>query len=558
MKKFVILLLVAILAITPLALVACKDNQPSQPSGGNTEPGGNDPADPDEPFDYHLFDRYPDYYTSKGNVNLDGEYFDRDEYLDTYLPMIRAEEYRDYASLDFDYSYHTALSDQGLFWAYVDEAGNPGMTACRDHEAVDDLIANGIIDPGKPTIVFIHGIQMGSYNRNVYLTEAAITSTDVLSPNDPLYAEYVEDEFGTVQTNTLYYKNGYNVLCFAYNRFADEGAIEKNPDGTDRDIIYAANRTIESKVWTLDGVGGIRYRLPNGLYSDGTDISGQLVDGAQSFTDPEYAIDITVAEYFCGEWIRCLNYLDTKGIDLTANNIRFAGHSMGCEVTTSSTYLLTELVRVGQIERNYLPDRVCMLDGYMGFYPGEKFDPNSGSALAGMVQMTCTFDCHVNWTGALIERGGISSMMTAAVREIVNNDIAYEYYIDGTPTSMVSTIGADMRTLLFSMVAVVKYMGSYGGGTHNSIRSIYCASQVCDEPDLVDADGNVIGKCISSKSSDQFVKDNYGKVFVMVGGIRTGSAADDVFAIESETEEGQYQRDPDVVVPLLDEDEIDE
>ncbi|MBO4535385.1 MAG: hypothetical protein J5755_05555, partial [Clostridia bacterium] len=102
MKKLIVLLLVAVLAVMPLALVACKDDTPSQP-GGNTNPGGeqggeDNPAD--EPFDYHLFDRYPDYYTRNGNVNIDGEYFDRDEYLDTYLPMIRADEYRDYASLD--------------------------------------------------------------------------------------------------------------------------------------------------------------------------------------------------------------------------------------------------------------------------------------------------------------------------------------------------------------------------------------------------------------------------------------------------------------------------
>lgn len=555
MKKLIVCLLVVVMALTPMALIGCKSNDDSNSQVEN-------PQGESQPVDYHLFDRYPDYYI-KGKLNLNGEYFDLEEYLDTYLPMIQANQYRDYSQVDFNYEYHTELADQGLFWSYFDETGLH-TAAARDHAAVDQLIAKGAIDPAKPTIVFIHGIQMDSFDRDIYATEAAIAATDVLSPDDPAYADYVINE-GTaaevVNINAIYYKNGYNVLNFAYNRFSDEGAIKDylrdaegnivlKANGSPAVVTYAANRTIESKVWCTDGVAKIRYRLHNGLFSDGTDINGEAQEGAVVYDDPRYAIDFTVSEYFCGEWIRCLNYLNSKGVDLGAQNIRFAGHSMGCEVTTSATFLLTELARLGQISKSYLPERVTMLDGYMGFYPGEKFDPTSTSASALTVQMTCTFNCHVNWTGKVIERGGISSMMVAAVRQIVNNDIAYEYYIDGTPTSFVSTIGTDMRTLLFSMVAVVKYNGSFGFGTHNAVRSIYCSGQLFDVPNVIDESGTVVGKAVSSASTDAEVKAAYGKIFVMAEGAATGSAADDVYYLESQTAAGQYHRDPSVVVPL--------
>ena len=572
MKKLIVCLLVLVMALTPVVLAGCKKADSSVPSGANvgddTDPTTGGFVDPrtqkatTDPDYYQLFDTIPEYYTPKGLVDLDCEYFDRDEYLDTYLQYMRAEEYRDYSEVDFDYDYHTYLNDQGLFWAYADEDGTPRMVADRDHEQVDQLLQDGVIDPAKPTIVFIHGIQMGSYNRNVIFTEAAITAPDVLSPSDPLYSDYVDEAYNMVQTNTLYYRNGFNVLNFVYNRFSDEGAIDGYLRDKDGELIldesgnpvsqvFMANRTIESKVWSTDGVGGVRYRLPSGLYSDGTNESGTPVDGAECFADPEHAIDFTVAEYLCGEWIRCVKRLSDKGVTLSDKGVRFAGHSMGCEVTTVGTYLLTELVRVGQIDKSYLPERVCMLDGYMGFYAGEKFDAYATDMGASIIQMTSTVNCHVAWTGKLMERGAIASMMCAAVRQIVANDIAYEYYIDGTPTSMVSTVGNTMRTLLFSMVAVVKYTGSFRN-THNSVRSVYCSSQVCPVPDLVDQDGNVIGKAISAASTTAEIKAAHGKIFVMTEGASTGSAIDDKYQLESMTQAGQYQRPIGTEIPYVD------
>ena len=527
MKKFSVCL-ICILLLCSIVLAACEPT--------NTPPTTGD-GQPPKPFD-----DYEDYYTEDGQVNLEGKHFDIDAYLDSYLDTIVASEYRDYATLDADYDYHIYLRDQGMKLAYYNPSnGIVEEVACRDHEAVSALVAQGVVSASKPTVIFIHGIQMESQGGPIYF----FAEQDVLSSADPDLQAYLAKNGSSdvVHLNRLFLEKGFNVFNFQYHRFADEPVMLFKeftlPNGEVlSNVPFATNMLIENKVWSTEGVVGMRYRLPSGKFNDGTNLAGVVQAGAPTYNDPAYAIDFSIAEYFAAEWIRCLSYFKQIGVDLSQSEVRFAGHSMGCEVTTAGTFLLTELVRVGQIDDSYLPDRVCLQDGYMGVYISEKLDFDqftSESSIADLANMaTITVNIPVSWSGKTIARAGTSPLMACAIRSIARKDIAIEFYLD--EYGMVVPPSGIIKTLFFRYCAVAYYNGSFGTkiggmgtGTHNSVRSIYSGSIVDAVPVAVDAYGNVIGSAISASSTTQEIKDRMGHIYRMIEGAETGRTNDDVF-----------------------------
>lgn len=534
MKKVTWIALIVLMIAVAVGMAAC------------TPVDDNQTPDPD--VTQKAFDDYPDYYTEDGRVNIDGEYFDIDEYLDSYSKVMRADTYRDYATVDFDLDYHVELQDQGMRWAYWDEQSQTVKEVSNhDREGVDRLIEQGVISQDKPTVVFIHGVQMASYSGTIYF----MAEPDCLDPNDDSLAAYV-DANGLVQLNRIFLKNGYNVINFQYNRFADEGALtapvydsERNPvlneDGSVLEVGYVANQLIEGKIWTTDSPAGMRYRMQSGLFNTGCDMTGTAVQDAARYDDPDHAIDFSLAEYMAAEWIRVVQYTLSKGIDLSVAGVRFTGHSMGCAMTMAGTYLLTELVRVGQIDSRYLPERICLQDGYLGYYFGDCLDVNDRSlATIGKLILT-TLNSTCSWSDEVITRGGTSPLYAYAARQIADCGIACEFYYDANTFSFVSTISGCMRTLVFSKMAVVGFLGTYSN-THNAVRAIYCAGMLCDVPDLVDENGNVIGKALSAASSTQDVLDRMGTTYMMVGGKNTGVVSDDTFRVLRVYDEDCFNR----------------
>ena len=485
-----------------------------------------------------------------------------DEYCDKYLQNIRAESYPNFAeTYDFDFEKDPELIDQGMFWTWYDESVNVVReVSARDHDEVDKMIADGRIDGNKPTIIFVHGVCVSQYSRTIVeVNDEAIeipsdgygtlTSKVVLDPTLDEFKNYT-DYTGRVNLNLIYLKNGYNVVNFVYVRFADETSVTVNEmcdDGIVRSVTYANNATIEQKVYSTDGACGMRYRKSDGVFSDGTDAYGNVVQDAEVHEDVKFC----VAEYFAAEYVRLVNYMVEKNIFNENSHIGLTGHSMGGVVSTIGSFLLTELVRVNQIPAYYVPDRIALEDSYFGVYPDycEVVPTYSGIAEAIRAEggsdkdielkqrelkttfMMFVYGIDVHWTGKKINGGGTPPLYLTALRQLVRDyDIAVEYYVDESPVGKggmayasitAPTINMLIREYTSTIAYVFKFKESFL--SHNGVREEHCASFLY--PVYLDVDGN---KTVSAASTDDEIKAARGKQWYVYEGNSTSTLSDDV------------------------------
>ncbi|MBQ7653417.1 MAG: hypothetical protein IJS93_03505 [Clostridia bacterium] len=521
-----------------------------------------------------------------------------DQYCDKYLSYIRAESYPSFAET-YDYNFETdpELEDQGMYWTWYDEEINVVReVSARDHEEVDKMIADGRIDKNKNTIIFVHGICVTQYPKTLlkvvdgqvveatyeeYIAEheyeiieipsdgyGTLTNTVTVDPTLPLYSEYV-DYTGNVNLNLIYLKNGFNVLNFSYIRFGDESTrtiSELCDDGVTREFTLANNATIEEKVYSVDGAAGMRYRKQDGVFSDGNDGWGNVVEGAEVHDDPDFSI----AEYFAAEYVRMFDYMAKKNVFNENTHMRISGHSMGGVVTTIGTFLLTELARVGQIPVWYVPDRIALEDSYFGAYTdygenvptyksiadtvrAEYEEENAireanGEALFtekdilsaikvqqdGLkgVKMLSAYGCTIHWTGKKIAGGGTPCLYLAALRQVVRDyGVVAEYYVDesgmGNGGMAYASITAPIineliRTYTSTIAYVFKFPKSFN--SHNGVREAHCVSFLF--PVYKDVDGNITA---SASATDEEIKAATGKQWYQYKGNETSDQSDDVF-----------------------------
>lgn len=480
-----------------------------------------------------------------------------DEYLDRYISKIRADSYVDFASTyDFNFETDPELYDQGMFWCYYDEEADViAEVPAREHEEVDKLIEKGLIDGNKPTIIFVHGVAVATYEpyyvKGIRLYSGGHYSSEkTLSPDDEDMSLYSMEIEGVerVNLNYIYLKNGYNVINFVYQRYGDEDAINGEmefADGTIRTITAANNAVIEAKVYATDGIGGMRYR-----YSDGT------------FSDQEpnvkEDVDFSMAEYFVAEYIRTFNYMVEKGVFYDGTKTVIKGHSMGGVMNVIGTFLISELIRVGQIPSYYLPSRMILEDSYLGVYSdygdyvpnySELTSEKEKKALDIYYLLACQgVTCH--WTGKRLDNAGTISVYLAALRTLAEDyDIPIEYYVDGTVSSYASIPGGYLRYIMRKYVATAVYKFSHNGAnSHNGIMELsdgYAAiGPIVDSTDENSGYSFAsIGYALSTALTDEQIKALRGVEFTQIGGGNTDTLRDDQFEITNVYRDGYY---PDV------------
>lgn len=501
---------------------------------------------------HHRFDEDL-YCTICGYEGWDGESIPKieqiAEYTSKYLPKISANAYVDFASeIDIDLEEHPDLYDSGMFWCYYDEEfGLVREVSMRDHDKVNELIRSKKIDGAKPTIIFIHGIGVDTWQKyyakdgtEIICAETYDAATNVLDPSDPIYAEYVEADSGKVNINLIYLKNGYNVINFSYKRFVDETAYTETvecSDGETRTFVYANNLTSEAKVYSTNGPAGMRYHYPNGGFSDGT------IDKATGEVEVKQDVDFTMAEYFAAEYIRMYDYMIDAGVFNVNSIIQSAGHSMGGVVNVMGNFLLTELVRVGQIPDYYLPDRIILEDSYLGVYTdyGEDvpdFDDIEDDAKKVSLltaKLIHLYGVDVHWTGEILDGCGSFGAYLCALYQISTvYDIPCEYYVDMSPLgfggfSYASMPASSVRHLVWSLCAVQMYPLKYSCNSHNAIRE-YRAAAIIEGLNPKTADGST---ALFSTLSDDEIRAKKGVIYYMVSGNNTNYLTDDVYEVRT-------------------------
>ena len=238
-----------------------------------------------------------------------------------------SDNYVDYAKeVKLNTETYPQIADQGLFLVSGYDAEGKAVEI-----AADD--ANNIknnFDATLPSIILVHGVKLrqGRYGNTYFMSENQGESK----------------ELGNIFRSGENAKGQkWNLFYFHYEKFADAEGDDQmaslNPTDTER------------RVWMrgTDGEGN-QFCNPDGSYS-GQD-----------------ALAYSLAEFFAAEYIRTMNAVNAEfpNYATSGNEIRTASHSMGGALTVATVSLLNILSHDGQLNSGLLPDRMALLDSYVG------------------------------------------------------------------------------------------------------------------------------------------------------------------------------------------------
>jgi hypothetical protein len=389
--------------------------------------------------------------------------------------VLSAKSYLDYAELvKFDSSTYPELEDQGLFWTKWDSTTNSRVEIAADSQAGTDLV-----DTNKPTLIFVHGM----------LTNGNVTRQPFNLPSAIAYS--AAREFGltdNVQLIKLWLDAGWNVGLFHYNRFTAEGVAAWN---------------VENKIWSVDSRVGMRFTYPDGSYSD-TNVS-------------EYCL----AEHLAAEYVRAVNLLPES---FGTTEIRFAGHSMGGELSASGLFLISELVRVNQLPQRALPDRYALLDPLLGISLGEGDSLSADGITTG-------------WSDVPLIDDHTGSTMLECIRVLAEYGIPIEFYAYKKSWLIGMTkpsITKKLKELITYTYLDPTYEGytslySYMTDAHGIINDWYLCSIAFKAP-LNTTNGRVANIYAASASTPtEYLKTLQGKTFIIDTGASTVTTVDDTF-----------------------------
>ncbi len=375
-------------------------------------------------------------------------------------------EYIDYAEeVKFDTEKYPLLENQGLFWLKWDEEAEEYVKVSADTDE-----GSALVDPSKPTIINIHGMLVdGYYTEEMYWVPEELTSEEELGYSLP------------VQYFKFWFDKGYNVGMYSYQKFAAEGG---------------AYHYIEEKMWSTEGKAGIRYRKPDMSFDE--DVS-----------------DYCLSEHFAADYIRAMNRLPAN---FGNAEIRFAAHSMGGEIVTGGTFLLTELADVGQLNPDQLPDRITMEDTFFG--------ATVGNIYAGQK------DLPLRWSGKTTPDGTTSQTIIECIKDISINGIVFEYYSEDSSFLRVALSKSALKSLIDNSVYVI-VDPDFASNRHNGVRDFYLASLLRDYDDSLPlTDAEKISYAASLPTD--VLRTLVGKCFTMTGGNNTLTANDDVYIENTE------------------------
>ena len=172
----------------------------------------------------------------------------------------------------------------------------------------DPGVANPYYNPARPTVIYVHGWEKDTSQRQFRETfNYRLNDTD-----------YGVD----INTADSWINAGWNIGIFYWNQFSDEGEV----------------KDAEAKIWTPSGPQGMRWRKCDGSYVAG----GATVSAAQLFYN---AYTAALANY-------------------TGSNIRVVGHSLGNQMATRLTKMVSDNITAGRIPARLLPTRVALLDPF--------------------------------------------------------------------------------------------------------------------------------------------------------------------------------------------------
>lgn len=410
-------------------------------------------------------------------INSDHLYLDSKDYV----------EYADVAFLD-DVKYPDLL-EQGLFWHTFNTFTEEIVEA-----PADSTLGASFVDPNKPTIIFIHGMEASGYRiRNTYLLP------DFLDARNELGISELSSG-ADVSMLYLWLRKGYNVGFFHWERFS--GGLGSS--------IGETPMNNEERIWATDGQTGTRFVDAEGVgHFDGTEYS--------------------IAENFAAEYIRAMRLLpDTMG----DKEIRIQSHSMGGEVTAAGVFLLTELADpdVNQLPEKQLPDRYSLMDTYfsMNLTVGDKTIP-----------MTVN-DITISWSKKPLPKDGMKDTILDCLKVFANHGIVMDYYTYHGSTLKLGLTPADVQVMLQLMTITdldIDWASYYPGGGLNSlgwitasghVAMLYYVSSSISTPDmLTDLTSGEYAPSARMSSSD--LKNIIGNYYLISGGTETFDISDDTF-----------------------------
>ncbi|MDD4839646.1 MAG: hypothetical protein PHE93_03105 [Clostridia bacterium] len=244
--------------------------------------------------------------------------------------LLNDTSYIDYAENVFlNTEKYEELCDQGLgIVSGYDDQGVP-IEVAADNK--NNLI--NYFDSTLPSLIIVHGVQLGNGRYGTVYFDT-------------------ENQGATEEMGNYFFSGDnsenqkWNLFYFHYERFADA------EDGIGFNGASSMDATsVENRIWTrgADGLGS-KFIQTDGTYSDAD------------------ALEYSVAELFAAEYIRTMNQICELYPDFESNHneIRTASHSMGGALTVASVSLLNILARDGQIGSDLLPNRMALLDSYVG------------------------------------------------------------------------------------------------------------------------------------------------------------------------------------------------
>lgn len=189
------------------------------------------------------------------------------------------------------------LSGQGLYWYGYE----------NERQKYEPGVPNRFYDPQKPVVIFGHGQKY----------QSAVTRDVIFFRCAPEICG--EGEVAYIHHDWL--DAGYNVGVFDWTAFADEKTVND----------------AEAKLWSTNGPVGMRYRLPNGNYTEqGAPASG-IIDEMTALYESALA--------------------GHKG-----GEIRLVGHSLGSQLVTGVAHAIHLDIEDGRISPTLMPRRLSYLD----------------------------------------------------------------------------------------------------------------------------------------------------------------------------------------------------
>jgi pimeloyl-ACP methyl ester carboxylesterase len=169
--------------------------------------------------------------------------------------------------------------------------------------------ANANFDPAKPTMIYIHGWQKGSTQKQTRETFERLNAS-------------TNDDFASIwrTADLARQKASWNVGICYWNQFADENEV----------------KDAEAKVWSAQGPQGMRWRKADGSYSTAT-------------------INVSAGTM-------CANAIASAMGNFSGSQLRLVGHSLGSQMVINVAQQLSDKVDANQLPVKARPGRVALLD----------------------------------------------------------------------------------------------------------------------------------------------------------------------------------------------------